>query len=57
PQAQVKPPPAHQPPPIERNVEEEEGYGGGPSDLSLLSLYNKHRAISIWDAQANDEKV
>ncbi|MCI00722.1 putative IMP dehydrogenase/GMP reductase, partial [Trifolium medium] len=55
PQAQVEPPPAHQPPPNERNVEEE-GYGGGPTDLSLLSLYHNHRAILIWDAQANDEE-
>ncbi|WJX23410.1 hypothetical protein P8452_12617 [Trifolium repens] len=27
----------------------EEGYGGGPSDLSLLHEYHKHRANQIWE--------
>ncbi|GAU16260.1 hypothetical protein TSUD_298920 [Trifolium subterraneum] len=33
---------------------EEEGYPGGPHDLSLLKDYHNHRAILIWDAQADD---
>ncbi|GAU42526.1 hypothetical protein TSUD_376550 [Trifolium subterraneum] len=37
----------------EPNVQEE-SYPGGPSDLSLLKNYHKHRAIPIWDAQHND---
>ncbi|MCI48929.1 hypothetical protein A2U01_0070172, partial [Trifolium medium] len=51
----LQPPPAAplQPPLNEPNVEEE-SFGGGPHDLSLLSLYHKHRSISIWDAEAND---
>ncbi|KAK2445718.1 protein MAIN-LIKE [Trifolium repens] len=28
----------------------EQGYGGGPSDLSLLHDYHKHRANQIWEA-------
>jgi hypothetical protein len=28
----------------------EQGYGGGPSDLSLLHDYHKHRASQIWEA-------
>jgi hypothetical protein len=30
-------------------------YGGGPTDLSLLSLYHKHRAILIWNARPNEK--
>ncbi|MCI52406.1 hypothetical protein A2U01_0073650, partial [Trifolium medium] len=41
---------APQQPPQQRNVEEE-GYGGGPRDLSLLSDYHKHTTIPIWDAR------
>ncbi|GAU51152.1 hypothetical protein TSUD_84700 [Trifolium subterraneum] len=37
----------------EPNVQEE-SYPGGPSDLSLLKNYHKHRAILIWDAQPKD---
>jgi hypothetical protein len=37
----------------EPNVQEE-SYPGGPSDLSLLKNYHKHRANPIWDAQHND---
>ncbi|MCI26733.1 putative IMP dehydrogenase/GMP reductase, partial [Trifolium medium] len=39
----------------QQNVEIE-GYGGGPSDLSLLSQYQTRRAILIWDAEANDQE-
>jgi hypothetical protein len=28
----------------------EQGYEGGPSDLSLLHEYHKHRANQIWEA-------
>ncbi|WJX27956.1 hypothetical protein P8452_16729 [Trifolium repens] len=28
----------------------EQGYEGGPSDLSLLHDYHKHRANQIWEA-------
>ncbi|GAU23830.1 hypothetical protein TSUD_27400 [Trifolium subterraneum] len=43
--------PQHEP--QQANVEEE-GYPGGPHDLSLLKEYHNHRAIPIWDAEAND---
>ncbi|GAU49778.1 hypothetical protein TSUD_141680 [Trifolium subterraneum] len=43
--------PEHEP--QEANVEEEV-YPGGPHDLSLLKDYHNHRAILIWDAQADD---
>jgi hypothetical protein len=35
----------------------EQGYGGGPSDLSLLHDYHKHRAILIWEARNSEAKV
>ncbi|MCI43242.1 hypothetical protein A2U01_0064479 [Trifolium medium] len=38
-----QPPPAHEPQP-------HEGYPEGPTDLSILTDYRKHRAIPIWDA-------
>jgi hypothetical protein len=28
----------------------DQGYGGGPSNMSLLHDYHKHRAILIWEA-------
>ncbi|GAU12213.1 hypothetical protein TSUD_01800 [Trifolium subterraneum] len=37
----------------EPNVQEE-SYPEGPSDLSLLKNYHKHRANPIWDAQHDD---
>ncbi|GAU44901.1 hypothetical protein TSUD_137330 [Trifolium subterraneum] len=49
PQSQQQP--EHEP--QEANVEEE-GYPGGPRVLSLLKDYHNHRAIPIWDAQADD---
>ncbi|KAK2356233.1 hypothetical protein QL285_093582 [Trifolium repens] len=47
-QQQPPPPPPQQAPP------QNEVYGGGPHDLSLLTEYNKHRAIPIWEADPND---
>ncbi|WJX50980.1 hypothetical protein P8452_37217 [Trifolium repens] len=35
----------------------EQGYGGGPSDLSLLHDYHKHRAILIWEARNSEAKI
>ena len=35
----------------------EEGYGGGPSDLSLLHDYHKHRANQIWQATSCEAPV
>ncbi|XP_045802399.1 uncharacterized protein LOC123895983 [Trifolium pratense] len=34
-----------------------EGYGGGPSDMSLLTQYGNHRAVLIWDAAPDDHEV
>ncbi|XP_045828039.1 protein MAIN-LIKE 1-like [Trifolium pratense] len=34
-----------------------EGYGGGPSDMSLLTQYGNHRAVPIWDAEPDDHEV
>jgi hypothetical protein len=36
-------------------AQDDDEYGGGPKDLSLLSLYHKHRAIPIWHAQSEDD--
>ncbi|GAU32434.1 hypothetical protein TSUD_158320 [Trifolium subterraneum] len=47
-------PQAPQPQPQQQANVEEEGYPGGPRDLSLLKDYHNYRAIPIWDAQAND---
>jgi hypothetical protein len=38
-------------------VVHEEGYGGGPSDLSLLHEYHKHRANQIWEATSSEAPV
>lgn len=46
---EAEPEPQHQQPP-EPEPEAEDVYAGGPTDLSLLSLYHKHRADSIWHA-------
>ncbi|WJX41749.1 hypothetical protein P8452_29061 [Trifolium repens] len=35
----------------------EEGYGGGPSDLSLLHEYHKHRANQIWEATNSEAPI
>jgi hypothetical protein len=35
----------------------EGGYGGGPSDLSLLHEYHKHRANQIWEATSSEAPV
>jgi hypothetical protein len=35
----------------------EDGYGGGPSDLSLLHEYHKHRANQIWEATSSEAPV
>ncbi|MCH90953.1 hypothetical protein A2U01_0011877, partial [Trifolium medium] len=35
----------------------EEGYGGGPRDMSLLHAYHKHRAIAIWDATSPEDQL
>ncbi|KAK2401798.1 protein MAIN-LIKE [Trifolium repens] len=35
----------------------EEGYGGGPSDLSLLHDYHKHRANQIWQATSCEAPI
>lgn len=35
----------------------EEGYGGGPTDMSVLHAYHKHRAIPIWNATKPEDKV
>ncbi|KAK2388928.1 protein MAIN-LIKE [Trifolium repens] len=57
---QQPPEPEPQPPEPEQQIQPHEQeaqdgvYGGGPTDLSLLSLYHKHRAISIWNARPND---
>ncbi|GAU46520.1 hypothetical protein TSUD_188290 [Trifolium subterraneum] len=56
PELPVESPTAHQQPLNERNVEEE-SYGGGPHDLSILSIYHKHKAIPIWDAEPNNVEV
>ncbi|XP_058745624.1 uncharacterized protein LOC131618414 [Vicia villosa] len=32
-----------------------QGFGGGPSDLSLLPLYPDHTAIHVWDGEVNHE--
>ncbi|KAK2413514.1 protein MAIN-LIKE [Trifolium repens] len=60
--AQQQPPePEQEPPETEEEIQPDEpqqaqdgGYGGGPTDLSLLSLYHKHRAILIWNGRPND---
>jgi hypothetical protein len=62
--AQQQPPePEQEPPEAEEEIQPDEPqqaqdgvYGGGPTDLSLLSLYHKHRAILIWNVGA-DHKV
>ncbi|MCH98471.1 putative IMP dehydrogenase/GMP reductase, partial [Trifolium medium] len=38
-------------------VQQQEGYGGGPTDMSLLHAYHKHRAIPIWDALNPEDAV
>ncbi|WJX57880.1 hypothetical protein P8452_43392 [Trifolium repens] len=35
----------------------EDGYGGGPSDLSLLHEYHKHRANQIWEATNSEAPI
>ncbi|WJX57449.1 hypothetical protein P8452_43012 [Trifolium repens] len=40
-----------------QQLQDGDAYGGGPTDLSLLSLYHKHRAIPIWHAHPDDEIV
>ncbi|WJX38536.1 hypothetical protein P8452_26187 [Trifolium repens] len=35
----------------------EEGYGGGPSDLSLLHEYHKHRANQIWECTNSEAPI
>ncbi|WJX50612.1 hypothetical protein P8452_36888 [Trifolium repens] len=35
----------------------EEGYGGGPTDLSLLHEYHKHRAAQIWEATSSEAPI
>jgi hypothetical protein len=64
--AEDQQPPHHQPEPQQAPPEvivqppqnvQEQVYGGGPRDLSLLSEYHKHRAIPIWDANPNDHAV
>ncbi|WJX22029.1 hypothetical protein P8452_11377 [Trifolium repens] len=35
----------------------EGGYGGGPSDLSLLHEYHKHRANQIWEATSSEAPI
>ncbi|MCH88833.1 serine/threonine-protein phosphatase 7 long form-like protein, partial [Trifolium medium] len=44
--------PQARPPPVDGEV-----YGGGPSDLSLLSEYHNHRAILIWEAASDDKEI
>jgi hypothetical protein len=51
----IPPPPPHEQPREEEEREEEEQeeepqqvYGGGPTDLSILVEYHKHRAVKIW---------
>jgi hypothetical protein len=34
-----------------------QGFGGGPSDLSVLTGYEKHRSIPIWEAEPGDFEV
>jgi hypothetical protein len=33
------------------------GYGGGPTDLTLLHAYHKHRANRIWAARNYEDQV
>jgi hypothetical protein len=33
------------------------GYGGGPTDLTLLYSYHKHRANQIWTTRNFEDKV
>ncbi|KAK2365788.1 hypothetical protein QL285_079247 [Trifolium repens] len=57
---QQQPEPEEEPPETQEEIQPHEPqaqdglYGGGPTDLSLLSLYHKHRAILIWNARPND---
>jgi hypothetical protein len=57
---QQQPEPEQEPPETQEEIQPHEPqaqdglYGGGPTDLSLLSLYHKHRAILIWNARPND---
>ncbi|WJX44318.1 hypothetical protein P8452_31307 [Trifolium repens] len=59
--AQQQPPePEQEPPEVEEENQPDEPqqaqdgvYGGGPTDLSLLSLYHKHRAIVIWNYKSD----
>ena len=61
--AQQQPPePEQEPPEQEEEIQPHEPqqaqdgvYGGGPTDLSLLSLYHKHKAIPIWNGQSDDD--
>jgi hypothetical protein len=34
-----------------------EGYGGGPSDMSLLHDYHKHMEIQIWVVRHFEDPV
>ena len=54
---QLQQPPEPQPPEPQhvQPSQDDDVYGGGPTDLSLLSLYHKHRAIPIWHAQPKDD--
>ncbi|WJX78666.1 hypothetical protein P8452_61861 [Trifolium repens] len=40
-----------------QQLQEGDAYGEGPTDLSLLSLYHKHRAIPIWYGHPDAEIV
>jgi hypothetical protein len=53
-------------PPLDRDEDDddgqppvvpEQGYGGGPSDVSLLHDYHKHMAILIWEARNSEAEV